>query len=147
MLGRPLARFCHAFAHRSVMVEPVVRALLEDSPAVQHARRRGDPVVLVDGTAGGGGHAAALLQRLLKGDRLLALDRDPAACAATTARLAGLKDSTAASWSVRQGLFGSFGNVLDEEQKGQRIHGIVLDLGPSQFPFLCSRWWRARKWG
>lgn len=45
--------------------------------------------IYVDGTAGGGGHSAAIASRLTTG-RLIALDRDPDAIREASARLQGL---------------------------------------------------------
>ena len=64
-----------AFAHQPVLLEEVV-ALLQPAPGK----------VMLDGTAGGGGHAEALAR---SGAKVIALDRDPAAVEATGARLAG----------------------------------------------------------
>lgn len=66
------------FSHKPVMLEECLEGL-----AI-----RPDGLYL-DGTAGGAGHSAAIAQRLT-GGRLYALDQDPDAIQAATARLAGL---------------------------------------------------------
>ena len=43
--------------------------------------------VIVDGTLGAGGHAAAVLERITPGGRLIGIDRDPAAIAQARQRL------------------------------------------------------------
>ena len=63
----------HAFTHTPVMLGEVVAAFGELTSGL-----------VLDVTAGGGGHSAALL-RALPGIRLLAFDRDPRAVAAATA--------------------------------------------------------------
>ena len=62
--------------HIPVLLQETVEFLVE-----------GEPEVLVDGTAGGGGHLAALLERLPQTTRVLALDRDPAALERVAARV------------------------------------------------------------
>ena len=62
--------------HRPIMVDEVLRAL---APAP------GD--IAVDCTLGGGGHAQAILQRVLPGGRLIGLDVDPFEQPRTEARL------------------------------------------------------------
>ena len=62
--------------HRPIMVDEVLRAL---APAA------GD--IAVDCTLGGGGHAQAILQRVLPGGRLIGLDIDPIELPRTEARL------------------------------------------------------------
>ncbi|MBX6331111.1 MAG: 16S rRNA (cytosine(1402)-N(4))-methyltransferase RsmH [Gemmatimonadaceae bacterium] len=79
---------------------------------------------VLDGTLGGGGHASALLQQ---GATVTALDRDPEAIAAASARL---------DEYVRAGRFrplrGNFAAV-DEiaSLAGARFDGVLLDLGVS----------------
>ena len=62
--------------HRSIMVDEVLRAL---------APKPGD--VAVDCTLGFGGHARAILERILPGGRLIGLDVDPLELPRTEARL------------------------------------------------------------
>jgi 16S rRNA (cytosine1402-N4)-methyltransferase len=100
-----------AFAHQTVLLEEVV-ALLQPAPGK----------VMLDGTAGGGGHAEALAQR---GARVLALDRDPAGVEATGARLARYGGCTVVRSDYAEALsvVASLGlSPLD---------GALLDLGVS----------------
>ena len=55
--------------HQPVLVDEVVAWLTP---------QEGTGSIIVDGTAGGGGHAVALARRLGAGGRLIGLDRDPA---------------------------------------------------------------------
>jgi 16S rRNA (cytosine1402-N4)-methyltransferase len=78
--------------------------------------------VAVDATLGLGGHAEALLAehpRLT----LIGLDRDPAALAASGARLAGYGDRFRAVHAV----YDELGDVL----AGRRVDGVLFDLGVS----------------
>lgn len=125
------------FEHEPVMVEEIV-ALLGPVP----------PGVVVDGTVGGGGHAAALLDAHPHLG-LLGLDRDPAAVEAATARLRRFGPRAV----VRHGRFGD----LEAEVRAARaaagtswpasgtgeapvgspgtdaapLSGVLLDLGVS----------------
>ncbi len=114
------------FAHEPVMVDEVV-ALLEPVPAG----------VVVDGTAGGAGHAAALLDahRHLG---VLALDRDPDAVAASAERLRRFGRRAV----VRQATFDQIADLVAEaaEEPGTwpespamspTVVGVLLDLGVS----------------
>ncbi|HEX6535393.1 MAG TPA: 16S rRNA (cytosine(1402)-N(4))-methyltransferase RsmH [Gemmatimonadaceae bacterium] len=79
---------------------------------------------ILDGTLGGGGHSALLLER---GARVTALDRDPEAIAAARARLETYE---------RAGRFrpvlGNFAAIDDiAALAGARFDGILLDLGVS----------------
>jgi 16S rRNA (cytosine1402-N4)-methyltransferase len=80
----------------------------------------------IDGTLGGGGHAAAILAASAPDGRLLGIDADPAALAAAGARLA--------PFGARAAL--AHGNVRDLKSMAQAagfvpVDGIVLDLGVS----------------
>jgi 16S rRNA (cytosine1402-N4)-methyltransferase len=83
---------------------------------------------VLDCTLGGGGHAAALLER---GARVTGIDRDPRAMASARDRLAAYE---------RSGQFrGCLGNYADLEAAGlgpeERFEGILLDLGVSSHQF------------
>ena len=103
--------------HAPVLVDPVVRELVTD-PAGTY----------VDATLGGGGHAAALLDALAPAGRVLGLDRDAEALKEARTRLA---DAHAAGrLSLAQGNFARLA-ALVEEHVGERVDGVLLDLGVS----------------
>ena len=78
---------------------------------------------VLDGTLGGGGHTAALLQA---GATVTALDRDPQAIAAAGARLAA--DVTAGRLRL---VLGNYARLDLTPLDGERFDGILLDLGVS----------------
>ena len=100
--------------HIPVMVEEVVAGLVADPDGAY-----------VDTTAGGGGHSWALLQALGPKGRLLAVDRDQEAVAATRARLAA--DTRAV---VRHGRFAKLSELLAQEGI-ESLSGVLFDLGIS----------------
>ncbi len=80
---------------------------------------------VLDGTAGGGGHAAALLERLRPGGRLVLADRDPEAIARLTARFGRERDV-----HVVHANFRDLDGILAEA--GLRaLDAALLDLGLS----------------
>ncbi len=82
--------------------------------------------VYIDGTVGGGGHAAAILERLGEHGRLLGIDRDPEALERLTGRFAG--------WGPRCSLeHGSYADMIAIAQSRgiTGADGILLDLGVS----------------
>jgi 16S rRNA (cytosine1402-N4)-methyltransferase len=104
------------FAHEPVMVDEVV-ALFAPVPGG----------VVIDATAGGGGHAAALLSTHPH-LRLLCLDRDPDAVAATTTRLAPFGGRAV----VRRARFDHLGEVAAELGiEAGTASGVLFDLGVS----------------
>jgi 16S rRNA (cytosine1402-N4)-methyltransferase len=103
--------------HIPVMLAEVVDLL---APALG-----GDDPVLVDGTVGLGGHAAALLRTCPRA-RLIGLDRDPQALAVAADRLAPFADRV----TLVEAVYDELPQVL--ARLGQaRVQGILLDLGIS----------------
>jgi len=102
------------FTHAPVMLAEVVAAFAELTEGV-----------IVDATAGGAGHSAALL-RALPGVRLLAFDRDPRAVAAATLALAPFGERA----SVTHASFDEIGGLL-ADQGVTRVDGLLADLGVS----------------
>lgn len=84
----------------------------------------GDARHVLDGTLGGGGHTAALLDR---GVRVTAIDRDPAAIASATQRLRPHVEGGALR--VVEGNFSGVNDLPDVA--GERFDGVLLDLGVS----------------
>lgn len=79
--------------------------------------------VYLDGTLGGGGHAAAVLEAgRSAGARVIGVDRDPEALAAARERLAGYGDRFEAR-------LGSFAEEAERLESG--LAGALLDLGVS----------------
>ena len=110
------------FTHRPVMVAEVVR-LLEPVPSG----------LVVDATAGGGGHSAAIL-RSRPDLRLLAIDRDPAAVAAAGAALEPFGDRARIVRGGFEGVADIVGSRLRRDAAGEgseAIVGILFDLGVS----------------
>jgi 16S rRNA (cytosine1402-N4)-methyltransferase len=80
--------------------------------------------VYVDGTAGGGGHSAAILERLTTG-RLYSIDQDPDAIATVTERFKGDPRSV-----IVEGNFGDMKRLL-QDRGVRQVDGILLDIGVS----------------
>ncbi|MBI2395432.1 MAG: 16S rRNA (cytosine(1402)-N(4))-methyltransferase RsmH [Deltaproteobacteria bacterium] len=97
------------FSHQTVLRDEVVRAI---------APRAGG--VYADVTLGGGGHAEAILAAAEC--RVIGLDRDDAAIAATTSRLAKWADRM----EIKRGRFGDAATLLPSG-----LDGLVADLGVS----------------
>lgn len=84
----------------------------------------------IDGTVGGGGHAAAILAASAPDGRLLGIDPDPAALAAATERLAGF----AGRITLVRGNFRAIGQ-LAAATGFEQVQGVLLDLGVSSYQF------------
>lgn len=100
------------FGHIAVMVEEVVAAL-----------RPGPGGFYVDGTVGGGEHAAAILAVSAPDGRLWGCDRDAEALEAARTRLAEFGSRV----ELRHGNFGD----LSEWLRPSSCDGVLLDLGVS----------------
>ncbi len=101
--------------HEPVMVSEVIAYLRPEKGKV-----------IVDGTLGAGGHAEAILERIIPGGRLIGIDRDPEAIAGAKARLGEM----AAAVSYHCENFRDIQSVLDGEGI-TGVDGILLDLGVS----------------
>lgn len=85
----------------------------------------------VDGTLGGGGHALALLEQTAPDGRLLGIDADSAALAATEQRLrAALGDTYERRVTLAHGHFDQLA-LIAAQHNIQMCDGILLDLGVS----------------
>ena len=103
-----------SFAHASVLTTELLDAL---DPQ--------DHGIYVDGTVGGAGHARALLARAPRA-RLIAIDRDQAALAASREALQDAADRV----ELVHGEYGDLASLL--AARGiTAVNGIVLDLGVS----------------
>jgi 16S rRNA (cytosine1402-N4)-methyltransferase len=107
--------------HEPVLCKAVVNGLVGDPDGCY-----------VDATLGGGGHAAALLDRLGPGGRVIGIDQDSDAIEATSNRLA--KELDAGRLQILAGNFSDLSDLLSEIEVVQ-IDGILLDLGVSSHQF------------
>ena len=103
------------FRHESVMLRECVEAL--------HIRPEG---TYVDGTLGGGGHAAMIAEKLTSGGRLIGIDRDAEAVEAAKERLSPFADRV----TVVKDNFANFRSILAKLDI-ESADGILLDLGVS----------------
>ncbi len=82
----------------------------------------------IDGTVGGGGHAAAILEASAPDGRLLGIDCDPAALSAAAARLAPYGERV----TLVRGGFREIGRLATDSGFIQ-VQGVLLDLGVSSY--------------
>ena len=82
--------------------------------------------VYMDATFGRGGHAGAILEKLVAEGRLLCLDRDPVAVAEARNRFAG--DARVAVFLAP---FSALATCADQVTPGLKFDGILFDLGVS----------------
>jgi 16S rRNA (cytosine1402-N4)-methyltransferase len=90
--------------------------------------RRGG--VYVDATVGSGGHAEAILERIIPGGRLIGIDRDEVAVEAAAARLARFGEAVVIvrdNYAAIKEVLGTLGLA--------RVDGVFLDLGASSMQF------------
>jgi len=80
----------------------------------------------LDATYGRGGHAGAILERLIASGRLLCLDRDPAAVAAAKIRFAADQRVT-----IFLAPFSALAACADQVEAGLKFDGVLFDLGVS----------------
>ena len=115
--GDPL-RYASAY-HAPVLYKTVVEGLITDPSGCY-----------VDATLGGGGHAAALLDALAPGGRVVGIDQDADALEAARVRLA--EAEAQGRFRAVRGNFGDLARLLSQEGV-DAIDGLLLDLGVSSF--------------
>jgi 16S rRNA (cytosine1402-N4)-methyltransferase len=103
------------FSHRPALLEECLTALNLQPGAI-----------VVDGTVGGGGHAAAILERTAPKGRLIGLDRDAEAIRESQQRLESFGDRV----TLVQQSFRNLDAVLARLQIAQ-VDAVLLDLGVS----------------
>lgn len=101
--------------HQPVLAEAVVTYLVTEPNGAY-----------LDLTVGGGGHTAALAERLGPEARIYGVDRDPEALETARRRLAGVSQ-------VRELVKGTFADIerLTSGWRDRTFHGVLLDLGVS----------------
>lgn len=133
--------------HIPVLLEPILSLWLG---GLDPQRPQRGPLVLVDGTFGGGGHTLEISKQLRDGDWIIGIDRDPQAIARFIASHPELHAcGRNESWSEPSGwssqclslpsgarlllVCGSYCNLpgLLEALGASSVHGILLDLGLS----------------
>ena len=119
------ARYATAY-HAPVLAAETVAGLVTDPAGLY-----------VDGTLGGGGHSAALLDALAPGALVVGIDQDAEALATARARLAA--DEAAGRFVALRGNFADVAALLDAAGLGPRhgraAAGVLLDLGVSSRQF------------
>jgi 16S rRNA (cytosine1402-N4)-methyltransferase len=101
---------------------PVHRPVLLDEVVSWLSPREGS--VIVDGTAGAGGHASALARLVGTSGRVIGLDRDPEMLAMAEVATEGLPVT------LLKASYSDLGRVLDRLEI-EEVDGILLDLGLS----------------
>ena len=101
------------FVHKSVLFDESINALNIDNKKI-----------LLDGTAGGGGHSREIAKNA---GRLIAVDQDPDAIKVLGERLGGLENVT-----IVKNNFSNIKQIL-ADLGIDKIDGVLLDLGVSSF--------------
>lgn len=143
-LPRPAFSFYMSSIHIPVLLEPILHEWLGGLNPQSPER---NPLVIVDGTFGGGGHTLEIAKRLRARDWIIGIDRDPQAIASFIASHPELEPCGSASepsgWGSHWLLLpsgcrlllvcGSYCNLpgLLESLAIPSVHGILLDLGLS----------------
>jgi 16S rRNA (cytosine1402-N4)-methyltransferase len=135
--------------HAPVMWRQCIDALLECSRSTRRRKNEDDetgdtgPLIFVDGTLGGGGHSAALLEHLQPGDIVFGCDVDPKALETASERLEAYMGNNPDSpifvpvQSNFCDLASALSMVLHPHTQqpilpdGAGVDGILLDLGVS----------------
>ena len=103
------------FQHETVLLQESIDGIVTDPDGIY-----------VDCTLGGGGHSAAILERLSPQGTLVGFDRDPAALIAATAKLVRFSSQV----RLVPGNFAEIDTLLTRLGIGQ-VNGVLFDLGVS----------------
>jgi len=106
-----------------VSAEVHAPVLLVEAVAALNVRASG---VYMDATFGRGGHAGAILEKLIADGRLLCLDRDSLAVSEARVRF-----GSDARVSIFLSSFSALGACADQVRPGLQFDGILFDLGVS----------------
>jgi len=106
------------FQHTPVLLQEVI-TYLRPQPGM----------VIVDCTLGGGGHSRALLEKILPGGKLIALDQDVEAIEAANQVLKPLGEDNYIIFHVN---FQELGTVL-RKTPYEQVDGVLFDLGVSSY--------------
>jgi len=101
--------------HETVLLDEAVAELITDPSGLY-----------VDGTFGRGGHSSLILSRLENQGRLIAIDKDPEACAVAVERFG--EDSR---FEIVQASFADMNELVAKKQMLGSVAGVLLDLGVS----------------
>ncbi|MDR0957645.1 MAG: 16S rRNA (cytosine(1402)-N(4))-methyltransferase RsmH, partial [Clostridiales bacterium] len=110
------------FSHKPVMLEQCISMLNIKPDGIYY-----------DGTAGGGGHSAAIAAKLSTQGRLVCFDRDSDAISVCRERLTGF----APDIQIKKANFSDAASVLNE-MGVYGIDGAILDLGVSSRQLDCA---------
>lgn len=130
--------------HKPVMWRECIESLMscERSSRRQHPEGDKEPLVFIDGTLGGGGHSAALLERLEPGDIVFGCDVDPEALGTASERLNKFMNHDGCQYPLFIPVQSNFGElaaaipkvlhpVTNDPILDIGVDGILLDLGVS----------------
>ncbi|WP_461481580.1 16S rRNA (cytosine(1402)-N(4))-methyltransferase RsmH [Porticoccus sp.] len=101
--------------HATVLLDEAVAALVTDPDGFY-----------VDGTFGRGGHSSLILSGLSPKGRLMAVDKDPAACAVAESLFADEP-----RFEMVRGSFAELAEMVVERGLQGKVQGVLLDLGVS----------------
>lgn len=110
------------FSHKPVLFDKTIE-LLDVKP---------DGIYL-DGTAGGGGHSAGILEKLGESGRLICVDQDPDAIEALNERFSGENRV-----SIVRANFSEIPLVV-EELDIEYLDGVLMDIGVSSHQLDCAK--------
>lgn len=101
------------FVHKSVLFDEAIKAL-----------DLNENIIIVDGTAGGGGHSGEIAKRA---KRVISIDQDPDAIAVLNERLGDKENVT-----IVHDNYSNIKNIISNLNI-EKIDGLLLDLGVSSF--------------